>query len=122
MRPGHFAPDIRHDPAKPYDARTRFNEAGAFCPGYLWNAPPQYALSQHASMRPGHFAPDIRLRRGTRTFPSWGFNEAGAFCPGYAVRAPCQTWQPGCFNEAGAFCPGYLGEHKARVVSAMRLQ
>ena len=36
MRPGHFAPDIYpHNEFSRLNSSTRFNEAGAFCPGYL---------------------------------------------------------------------------------------
>ena len=76
-----------------------FNEAGAFCPGYL--PLPCLALP----------------RRAPR------FNEAGAFCPGY-LRLVTVAAGLGMsrFNEAGAFCPGYLqvlekGKPKVAVAS-----
>ena len=34
MRPGHFAPDISSARRATARQRSRFNEAGAFCPGY----------------------------------------------------------------------------------------
>ena len=62
---------------------TRFNEAGAGCPG-------------------------IRIRCGGRLAVKPCFNEAGAGCPGIPAQVRCTSPAGTSFNEAGAGCPGIL--------------
>ena len=57
MRPGQTAPECQRAAKQAYDPDTRFNEAGADCPGML-------SCSFHWTWRQGCF------------------NEAGADCPG----------------------------------------
>ena len=82
MRPGHFAPDMTPK-SGPRSTTRRFNEAGAFCPGYCRRPAADVRVVRAASMRPGHFAPDIRRRTARAVRRMRSFNEAGAFCPGY---------------------------------------
>ena len=59
MRPGQTAPEFPPSAAARRLPRSRFNEAGADCPGILLKASgdlPEYVV---ASMRPGQTAPEF---------------------------------------------------------------
>ena len=107
MRPGHFAPDITAARTSSCPRSAGFNEAGAFCPGY-YDGRPTGDHREQASMRPGHFAPDIRARdlharrRGRRASM-----RPGHFAPDIYGAGDPPIPAFACFNEAGAFCPGY---------------
>ena len=148
MRPGHFAPDICRIAPSPSGRDSCFNEAGAFCPGYIFFRL-SYDFSQVlASMRPGHFAPDICLRprassamrpmasmrpghfapdiyhRRRRELP-YGRGASmrpGHFAPDISRAAPPPAPPPHGFNEAGAFCPGYIHAPPPRKAGEVALQ
>ena len=90
MRPGQTAPECQRAAKQAYDPDTRFNEAGADCPGMLscsfhwtwrqgcfneagadcpgmhWRKPPRKKRGEGASMRPGQTAPECAALAGIR--------------------------------------------------------
>ena len=89
MRPGHFAPDIPNAIQSVHVRLLRFNEAGAFCPGYFRDGHDHEAESGEASMRPGHFAPDIGRGAALRHGGDHASMRPGHFAPDISEsRAP----------------------------------
>ena len=131
MRPGQTAPECHEARVSLGVSRTRFNEAGADCPGMrlapchpcgqpfpasmrpgqtapecvTWEDP--YFFEICASMRPGQTAPECLQQVLAGLCGNTRFNEAGADCPGMLAVVPRHAMRglPG-FNEAGADCPG----------------
>ena len=65
---------------------TRFNEAGADCPGMHRIFFQAVGRQKLASMRPGQTAPECTMSMATSKRWKDSFNEAGADCPGMRFR------------------------------------
>ena len=85
MRPGQAAPEFVVKTLDDISQATRFNEAGAGCPGIPFAEILRLPRFGKASMRPGQAAPEFSLSYGIDASQHERFNEAGAGCPGIHV-------------------------------------
>ena len=115
MRPGHCAPERAEILTVPSPSPSRFNEAGALCPGKSRCADGKTRRVPPASMRPGHCAPE-RVGRGAVLVG----RRAASMRPGHCAPERGAGSVLLCEEDDASMRPGHCAPERGRNFSTRR--